>query len=125
MVGILGSSTDSCVVVKFSGKVTGEEYRQFLDAVDERLKANQKINMVAELSEFEFYGDFEAFKEDFHFGVKEYRKVARAAFVGDQRWIEMFIKLLGPLYRAAEKQFSAGRLDEAVAWATAPEGPDD
>jgi hypothetical protein len=117
MVEMLGETTDTCVVVRFSEKVTGEEYEQFLDAVDERLKTNEKVNMVADLSEFEFYGDFEAFKEDFHFGAHEYRHVRRAAFVGDQRWITLFVKLMGPLYRAEEKQFPAGRLEEACAWA--------
>ena len=117
MVEVLASSTDSCVVVRFSGKVKGDEYKQFLDAVDERLKSHDGINMVADLSEFEFYGDFEAFKEDFHFGSHQYRKVRRAAFVGDQKWIELFVKLMGPLYRAEEKRFPTGKLAEACAWA--------
>lgn len=117
MVEILESSTDSCVVARFSGKVKGEEYKRFLDAVDERLKSRDEVNMVADLSDFEFYGDFEAFKEDFHFGSHEYRKVRRAALVGDQKWIELFVKLLGPFYRAEEKRFPAGKLDGAVAWA--------
>jgi hypothetical protein len=122
MLEILNETTDTCVVARFGGKITGEEYKRFLDAVDERLKAQDKINMVADLSEFEFYGDFEAFKEDFHFGIHEYRHVERAAFVGDQKWIELFIKLLGPFYRATEKHFPAGRLEDACAWACLQEG---
>lgn len=117
MVEILDETTDTCVAVRFGGKVTGEEYKQFLDAVDEMLKIREKVNMVADLSEFEFYGGSEAFKEDFHFGVHEYRRTGRAAFVGDQKWIELFIKLLGPLTRATEKHFPAGQLEDAYAWA--------
>lgn len=117
MVEMLGETMDSCVVVRFSGRVTGEEYRQFIDAVDERLENREKVGMVADLSEFEFYGDFEAFKEDFHFGAHEYRRVNRAAFVGEQKWIKLFVKLMGPLYRTEEKQFPSGKLAEACAWA--------
>jgi hypothetical protein len=117
MIEILEKSTDTCVVVRFGGKVTGDEYRKFLDAVDDRLKTRDKVCMVADLSQFEFYGDFEAFKEDFHFGVNEYRRIERAAFVGDQKWIGLFVKLTGPLYRATEKHFPAGMLDDACAWA--------
>jgi hypothetical protein len=117
MIEILDKTTDACVVVRFGGKITGEEYRQFLDAVDERLKVQDEVNMVGDLSEFEFYGDFEAFKEDFHFGTHEYRRVGRAAFVGDQKWIELFMKLVGPLYRAEDKHFPAGQLEDACAWA--------
>ena len=96
MVEILENTTDACVVARFGGKVSGEEYREFLDAVDERLKTRDRVSMVADLSEFEFYGDFEAFREDLHFGTHEYRRVERAAFVGDQKWIELFVKLAGP-----------------------------
>ena len=118
MIEILADSTATCVVVRFSGKITGEEYRLFLDAVDERLEEHEKIDMVAELSGFDFYGDLEAFKEDLHFGMHEYRKVRRAAFAGDQKWIELFVKLMGPFYHAEEKHFPAGELKEALAWAT-------
>jgi hypothetical protein len=105
------------VVVRFGGKVTGEEYKVFLDATDERLNAGGRVNMVADLSEFEFYGDFEAFKEDFHFGIKEYRELRRVAMVGDKKWIELLLKLMGPLTRAEERHFPAGQLQEAVDWA--------
>jgi hypothetical protein len=119
MVEILEQSTKTCIVVRFGGMIKGEEYRVFLDAVDERLAANERINLVADVSELEFYGDLAAAKDDFGFGVKEYRKVHRAAFVGDQKWIELFIKISGPFYHAEEKHFPAGQLDEAFAWAIA------
>ncbi|MBU1942999.1 MAG: STAS/SEC14 domain-containing protein [Actinobacteria bacterium] len=114
---LLDETTDTCVVVRFGGKVTGDEYKVFLDAIDDRLKESEKVDMVAELTEFTFYGDLEAFKEDAHFGTHEYRKVGRAAFVGDSKWIKVFIELSRPFYKAEEKQFASGALDEAVAWA--------
>lgn len=117
MVEILDITTENCVVARFGGKVTGEEYQKFLDAIDERLKVQEKVNMVADLSEFEFYGDIKAVKEDFHFGVHEYRRVERAAFVGDQKWIGPFIKLSEPFYKAKDKHFPAGQLEEAFTWA--------
>jgi hypothetical protein len=119
MVEILDSSTESCVVVRFGGKVKGDEYKAFLDAVDERLKNAETIDMVADISEFEFYGDMKAAEEDFRFGTREYRKVRRAALVGDQRWIDLVLKLMGPFYKAEEKHFASGDLDAAVTWATA------
>ncbi len=117
MIEILDKTTDTCVVARFGGKVSGKEYNMFLDAVDKRLQGRETVNMVADLSGFEFYGDFEAFKEDWHFGTHEYRKVGRAAFVGDQKWIGWFIKMTEHIYRAEEKHFPAGQLEEACAWA--------
>jgi hypothetical protein len=121
MVEILEQTTDTCVVVRFSGKVGGDEYKWFLEAVDSRLKAHEKINLVADLPEFTFYGDFKAFKEDWHFGTHEFHKINRAAFVGDQKWIQVFMKLVEPFSRVEDKRFSAGQIDAACAWACSDE----
>ena len=115
----LSHSTETCLAVRFSGKVTGEEYGQFLNAVDERLKAGEKVSLVLVLSGFEFYGDFAAAKKDFKFGFGEYKHIHRAAFVGDQKWIEWFARLIGPFTRAEEKHFPEAQLEAASSWACA------
>ncbi len=38
MIEMLPQSTESCLLVHFSGKVTGAEYQQFLDALGELLE---------------------------------------------------------------------------------------
>ena len=48
----------------FSGKVTGAEYQQFLDALGQRLKTGEKFALVIEFTGFEFFGDFEAARMD-------------------------------------------------------------
>lgn len=117
MVEILDSTTDTCVVAHLGGRVKGEEYRVFLDAVDERLKVNDRVNIVTDLSGFEGYGDLEAFKEDCHFGTHEFRHVGRCALVGDPKWVEAFFKVAMLFYKAEEKSFPSGELDAAIAWA--------
>jgi len=119
MYEVLGQSTETCLVIRFSGKVTGEEYQQFLNAVDERLKAGEKISLVLVLSGFEFYGDLEAAKQDFKFGFGEYKQIHRVALVGDQKWISWFTRLIGPFTHAEEKHFPEGQLDAACQWAGA------
>ena len=119
MFEILKESTGTCLVAHFSGKVTGKEYQQFLDAVGERLKGADKINVVLQLAGLEFYGDREAFKKDLKFGFGEYKKVHRAALVGDQKWIEWWTHLGGPLTSAEEKHFPEGQLQAAIDWACA------
>ncbi|MBN2169198.1 MAG: STAS/SEC14 domain-containing protein [Actinobacteria bacterium] len=99
----------------------GDEYKLLLDAVDDRLKMHDKINMVAELDEFTFYGDLESFREDFHFGTHEYRHLGRCAFVGNAEWMKLFVKFTEHLVRADEKMFPTGSLDEAIAWACSGE----
>jgi hypothetical protein len=116
MIEILEQSTASCLAVQFSGKVSGQEYQQFLDALGERLKTGDPISLVIEFAGFEFYGDFAAAGKDFKFGFGDYKHIHRAAFVGDQKWIAWFTRFVGPFTRAEERQFPAGQLETALSW---------
>jgi hypothetical protein len=119
MIEILEQSTDICLAVHFSGKVNVQEYQQFLDALNERFKPGGKISLVLELTGFDFYDELEVAKQDFKFGLGEYKHVYRAALVGDQKWIEWFARLIGPFTRAEEKHFPEGQLEAAISWACA------
>jgi len=117
MFEILGQSTKTCLAAQFGGKVSSEEYRQFLDEVNGRLKENASINLVLVLTGFEFYGDFATAKMDLQFAFGEYKHIHRAALVGDQKWIEWFTHLIGPFTRAEEKHFPEGEIEAACSWA--------
>jgi hypothetical protein len=118
MIEILPQSTQSCLVVRLSGKISGQEYQQFLQAIQERMNAGGPVNLVVELKDFEFYGDLEAAKDDVKFAFGEYRHIHRAAFVGDQNWIGWLTRFMGPFTHTEEKHFPAGHLDAAVDWAS-------
>jgi hypothetical protein len=117
LIEILEQSSPTCLAVRFSGKVTGEEYQQFLDALGYRLGNKDKVSLVCELVEFEFYGDFDSAKKDFQFGFGDYKRICRAAFVGDQKWLEWFTRLIGPFTRVEEKFYTQSQYDEAIEWA--------
>ena len=117
MFEILPQTTDTCLVGHFSGKVSGEDYQHFLTAVDERLKTHGKVNLVVQLTDMEFYSDWDAFKKDWQFAFGAYSKLERAAFVGDQKWIAWFVELTNPLTKAEEKHFAAHQLAQACEWA--------
>jgi hypothetical protein len=119
MIEILPQSTGTCLAVRFRGKVDGQEYQQFLDAIEKRLTSSEKVSLVCELVGFDFYGDFESTKQDFKFGFGEYKRIRRAAFVGDQKWIEWFTRFIGPLTRAEEKHFPQDQFEAALNWACA------
>ena len=116
MIEILPQSTEACLAVHFNGKVTGSEIQQFMDAIGERLKTGNQVNLVVQFAGFEFYEDFKAAKQDFKFGFGEYKHIHRAAFVGDQKWIVWFTRIVGPFTRTEEKHFPAGSLVEALNW---------
>jgi hypothetical protein len=119
MIEILPQTSETCLVVHFSDKVSGQEYQRFIDAIEERLNTSEKVSLVCEFVGFDFYGDFESAEKDLKFGLKDYKHIRRAAFVGDQKWIKWFTRFIGPFTRAEEKHFPAGQLEAAVTWASA------
>jgi hypothetical protein len=116
MIEYLAASTPTCFVVKFSGKLRGAEYKELIGKVESVIQANGSANMVLVVQELEF-PEWEAIKADTHFGLKDYRHIRRAAFVGDLKWAEWFVRLIGPFTRAEERSFPPGQLNEAVQWA--------
>jgi hypothetical protein len=116
MIEYLPASTPTCFVVKFSGKLRGAEYQELIGKVERAIQANGSVNLVLVMQELEF-PEWEAIKADTLFGLKDYRHVRRAAFVGDQKWAEWFVKLIGPFTRAEERSFPPDQLDKAVQWA--------
>ena len=116
MIEILPQSTSGCLNAHFSGKVTVDEYQQFLDALGKRLGTAEKVSLVLKLSGF-VYGDFETVTKDIKFGFGEYKRIQRVALVGNQKWIEWFARLIGPFTSAEEKHFPEGQIEAAFAWA--------
>jgi hypothetical protein len=118
MIEILPQSTAVCLVVHFSGKVTRAEYQQFLDALGEGLAAGNRLNLMAVFSGLEFYDDFSAFQKDLHFILGDYQHFHRAAFVGDQKWIAWFTRLISRFTKTQEKYFPDGEIKAAFQWAS-------
>jgi hypothetical protein len=118
MIEYLAASTPTCFVVKFSGKLRGTEYWELIGKVESAIQANTAVNLVLVMRDLEI-PEWEAIKADRHFGLKAYRHIRRAAFVGDQKWAEWFVQLIGPFTRTQERTFRPDQLDEAVTWANA------
>lgn len=116
MFEILPESTEACIGFKISGKVTVEDYETLLPILDRAIAKNGKINLLVLVNDFDFKG-FEAAKADFSFGTHQYRKVEKAAFVSDKKWLEWSIKVLDPFtWRTEEKNFAPNQLEEAWSW---------
>ena len=118
MIEYLAASTPTCFVVKFGCKLRGAEYQELIGKVESAFRANGSANIVMVMQELEF-PEWEAIKADAHFGLKDYRHIRRAAFVGDQKWAEWFVKLFGPFTRTEERMFRPEQLNDAVTWANA------
>ncbi len=119
MFEILSQSTDKTLVAHMGGEITSEEYQQFTDEVEKRLKAGGEVSLVLDLKGVEFYKDFDAMKKDFEFGKGDYKKLHRVALVSEEKWMERVTRLFGVFSPVHQKHFAEGKLDEAIAWASA------
>jgi len=116
MIEYLPASTATCFVVKMNGKLGGAEYRDLIAKIEKAIQEKGSVNLVYVMQELEF-PEWDAVRADMRFGLKDYGHVRRAAFVGDEKWVEWFVKLAGPFTHAEEKMFRPDQLDEAVQWA--------
>ncbi len=117
MIEILSESTETCIGIKISGKVTVEDYDTLLPVLDEAIDAHGSINLLVLMEDFEGWDRIEAAKADFKFGTHQYRKVEKAAFVSDKKWLEWSVKIMDPFTRRTkEKNFEPDQIDEAWAW---------
>jgi hypothetical protein len=112
-------SSDTCLVVEAAGRVTGDEYEVFAERFEQAVKEHGEVDLVINLTAGVSYGDMDAFKDDWRFGVKEYRHARRVAVVGDVRLLNAIVRLFSPFTRAEEGFFPPGEVDAAVDWASA------
>jgi hypothetical protein len=118
MFEILNDSTETCIGVKVSEKVTGKAYEDLLSKLDAAIETHGKINMLLLIQDFQGPADLDAAKADFKFGTGQYRQVERCAFVSDTSWHKWVVKLLDPFTRRTEEKFfEPSQLQEAWAWA--------
>ena len=118
MFEILNDSTETCIGIKVSQKVTGKDYEDLLSKLDAAIEAHGKINMLLLIQDFQGPADLDAAKADFKFGTGQYRQVERCAFVSDKGWHKWVVKLMDPFTRRTEEKFfEPSQLQEAWAWA--------
>jgi hypothetical protein len=117
MFEILPESSETAIGFKVSGKVVAADYEALLPKLDEAISAHGKINLLVLIDEFEGWKGLDAAKADFKFGTHEYRQVERAAFVGDNKWMERMVKIMDPFTRHTEERtFPLDKLEDAWQW---------
>lgn len=117
MFAILPESTESCLGIQVSGKLTAADYAELLPQVDAAIAAQGQINLLVLVKELRGWEGFEAAKADFEFGTHQYRQVNRCAFVSDKKWHKWLIKVMDPFTRRTDERFfEPAQLEQAWQW---------
>lgn len=62
------------------------------------------------------YDDLDVAMKDLKFTFGEYKHIHRVAYVGGQKWLSWFTRLIGPFTRAEEKHFTHDQFQAAFDW---------
>ena len=118
MIELLEESTDDCIGLKVTEKLTIADYTVLLPILDMSIAAMEQINLVIVADDFQGWEDLDAVMADFRMAKDQYRKVVRAAFVSDKKWHKYVVKLMAPFTKATEEKFfEPSEIEAAWEWA--------
>ncbi|HFE37185.1 MAG TPA: STAS/SEC14 domain-containing protein [Gammaproteobacteria bacterium] len=108
-------SWDNILTMRLSGKLTKEDYEQFVPEIERMINAHEKVRILIELIDFHGWTTAAAW-EDTKFGVRHFSDIERMAIVGDANWEKGMALLLKPFTKAKVKYFDVSQMDEAKTW---------
>lgn len=106
------------IAIRASGKLTHQDYQEFLPKLEEQIKQMGKVSVLLELDNFSGW-DLAAAKDDFKFGMEHLDDFERMAIVGDkawERWMALMAKPFLSLSSGEVKYFNREDLHEAWDW---------
>ena len=107
--------------VRLSGKVSKDDYTEFLNTMVQRFKDQGHQRLYVEILGLKGFAAA-AIWEDFKFDLKNSRKIKACAIVGDRSWIKYMTYLSKPLFFWTKlKFFTESQRAEALRWIGASE----
>ena len=103
------------LAMKISGKLSKEDYEQFVPKVEDLIKQHGKIRILMEMHDFHGW-EMAALWEDIKFDLKHFRDIERLAMVGDSKWEAGMAVFCKPFTTAKIKYFDVSKIDEAGQW---------
>jgi hypothetical protein len=103
------------LVVDLSGKLTKEDYQQFVPEVERLIKEHGKIRMLVRMHDFHGW-TAGALWEDVKFDLKHFAHIERLALVGERKWEAGMAVFCKPFTTASTRYFDVSKSEEAVKW---------
>jgi len=120
MLQLLEESKGDLVAFRISGHVDKNDYDVMLPLLEEKIKQYGKINVYAEMQEVEDF-TLKALWEDLKFDFRHAADFKKAAFVGEQKWLDWLTIAASPFTSAKVKHFTLEQRLQALDWIQNPE----
>ncbi len=101
--------------IQASGRLSEEDYKQFLPEVERLIKKHGKISILFEMSEFHGW-EAAALWEDIKFDCRHFADIDRLAMIGEKRWQEWMARFCRPFTTAKIRYFEHSDSDKARLW---------
>lgn len=101
--------------VTVSGKLTSEDYENFVPAVDGMIAEVGRIRILFVMEDFEGW-DAGAAWEDTKFAIEHYNDIRKIALIGEHSWERWMAVICQPFTTAEIQFFSPDQRDEAILW---------
>ena len=101
--------------IQVSGKLTHEDYEQFVPEFERLIRENGKIRILFEMRDFHGW-EFAALWDDVKFDAKHFSHIERLAMVGDKAWEKGMSTFCRPFTTAQIRYFDHAALAEARDW---------
>ena len=90
--------------LQVSGKLTHEDYKQFVPEFERLVKEQGKIRILFEMTDFHGW-EFAALWDDIKFDARHFSHIERLAMVGDKAWEKGMSKFCQPFTTAKIRYF--------------------
>lgn len=107
--------TGAFLTVRVSGKLSAEDYEQFVPRMEALVKKHGSIRLLLEMRDFHGW-KLAATWEDTKFGLRHYHDIDRLAMVGEKAWQHGMAVFCKPFTKASIKYFDLSEAAAAKAW---------
>ncbi len=101
--------------VQLTGKLTKEDYEQFVPTIERLVAQHGKLRMLVEMHDFHGW-TAGGLWEDIKFDAKHFKDIDRLAVVGEAKWQHGMSVFCKPFTAARIRYFERSALDQARTW---------
>jgi hypothetical protein len=101
--------------IQVTGKLTHEDYRQFVPEFERLIQENGKIRLLFEMIDFHGW-EFAALWDDIKLDAKHFAHIERLAMVGDKAWEKGMSVFCRPFTTAKIRYFDHASIADARTW---------
>ena len=111
----LDLSEGNALGLRLQGKLTADDYDQFLPEIERVLEKHDKVRLLIELKGVKGITP-KALWKDLKFDIRHFRDIERLAVVGEEKWDEVLTTLSKPFVGGEVKHFQPSELRSAWSW---------